>query len=121
MEPCDPRIYMAAERTFLVWIRTGLALMGFGFIAARLGLLLAVEPVAAGSLEGHGGLPGVGLIILGVLVNVAAAFRHHRYLRAGPGGIQGRLRRYLRLYAGGSSRHPGVGAGALSVLKEGPG
>lgn len=82
MEPCDPRIYMAAERTFLAWIRTGLALMGFGFIAARLGLLLTDEPVAASSLEGPGVLPGVGLIILGVLVNVAAAFRHHRYLRA---------------------------------------
>ncbi|MBV8072411.1 MAG: DUF202 domain-containing protein [Acidobacteriaceae bacterium] len=27
----DPRVYMAAERTSLVWIRTGLALMGFGF------------------------------------------------------------------------------------------
>ena len=26
----DPRVYFAAERTFLAWIRTGLALMGFG-------------------------------------------------------------------------------------------
>ena len=27
--------YVAAERTFLAWIRTGLALMGFGFVVAR--------------------------------------------------------------------------------------
>ncbi len=36
----DSRIYMAAERTFLAWIRTGIALMGFGFVVARFGLFL---------------------------------------------------------------------------------
>jgi putative membrane protein len=36
----DPRVDMAAERTFLAWIRTGLALMGFGFVVARFGLFL---------------------------------------------------------------------------------
>ena len=30
--------YLAAERTLLAWIRTGLALMGFGFVVARFGL-----------------------------------------------------------------------------------
>jgi putative membrane protein len=36
----DPRIPLAAERTFLAWIRTGLALMGFGFVVSRFGLFL---------------------------------------------------------------------------------
>jgi uncharacterized membrane protein YidH (DUF202 family) len=36
----DPRIYFAVERTLLAWIRTGLALMGFGFVVARFGLFL---------------------------------------------------------------------------------
>ena len=36
----DPRVPLAAERTFLAWIRTGLALMGFGFVVARFGLFL---------------------------------------------------------------------------------
>jgi putative membrane protein len=32
--------YLSAERTLLAWIRTGLALMGFGFVVARFGLFL---------------------------------------------------------------------------------
>jgi len=40
--PSGPSDYLAAERTFLAWIRTGLALMGFGFVAARFGQFLEV-------------------------------------------------------------------------------
>jgi len=36
----DVRDYLAAEQTFLAWIRTGLAFMGFGFVVARFGLFL---------------------------------------------------------------------------------
>ena len=36
----DPRIYLAAERTFLAWLRTSLAMMGFGFVVARFGLFM---------------------------------------------------------------------------------
>ena len=32
----DLRDYLAEERTFLAWIRTGLTLMGFGFVVAQL-------------------------------------------------------------------------------------
>ena len=38
--------YLAAERTLLAWIRTGLALMGFGFVVARYGLFLREFQVA---------------------------------------------------------------------------
>jgi len=34
----DLRDYLAEERTFLAWIRTGIALMGFGFVVARFGI-----------------------------------------------------------------------------------
>ncbi len=37
----DPRVYFAAERTLPPWVRTGLAMMGFGFVVARFGLFPA--------------------------------------------------------------------------------
>ena len=36
----DLRTYLAAERTFLAWIRTAVACMGFGFVVARFGIFL---------------------------------------------------------------------------------
>lgn len=82
----DPRIYLAAERTFLAWLRTGIALMGFGFVVARFGLFLR-ELAASKELANAPGtgfsLPaGVLLIFLGILVMVVAAVRHHRFIRA---------------------------------------
>ncbi len=76
--------YLAAERTLLAWIRTGLALMGFGFVVSRFGLFLqefqVVEHVhvahSAGSLWF-----GTALIGVGVLVNVYAGWRHVRLVR----------------------------------------
>ena len=54
--PADPRVALAIERTYLAWIRTGLAMMGFGFVVARFGVFLrelerardAVPPPARG-------------------------------------------------------------------------
>jgi len=82
----DPRVYMAAERTFLAWIRTGLALTGFGFVVARFGFVLReiaphpdATPIDAPGLS----LPlGVLLVVLGTAVNVVSAVRHRRYVRA---------------------------------------
>jgi putative membrane protein len=83
--PDDPRIYMAAERTLLAWIRTALALMAFGFVVARFGMFLR-ELAAAGSVPVQGrGLSlqlGLAIIVVGIFVAIVSAIRHQRYVRA---------------------------------------
>jgi putative membrane protein len=84
--PPAPRTYFAEERTFLAWIRTGIALMGFGFVVARFGLFLR-ELASLRTLPQFQGsalsVPlGTGLLVAGVLVNVFSSVRHVRIVRA---------------------------------------
>ncbi len=81
----DPRIRFAGERTLLAWIRTGLAMMGFGFVVARFGLFLremsAVRGIPIPSSPGLSIWIGSSLIVLGVAVNLIAAMQHAKFLR----------------------------------------
>ena len=74
--------YLAAERTLLAWIRTGLALMGFGFVVARFGLFLQqLQVLRRGQTAQPLGLSlwfGTALIAAGVAVNAFAGWRHLR-------------------------------------------
>src|SRR6267378_5305035 len=84
-QKADLRDYLAAERTLLAWIRTGLALMGFGFVVARFGLFLQEFQVAqhTQSAQSYGFSLwfGTALIAVGVIVNIYAGWRHARLVR----------------------------------------
>src|SRR5262245_18207424 len=71
----DPRVYFAAERTLLAWVRTGVTLIGLGFVVARFGLFLRiVNPTHPDSARmGHSSWVGVALSLGGGLVTVLAA------------------------------------------------
>jgi uncharacterized membrane protein YidH (DUF202 family)/uncharacterized protein (DUF302 family) len=77
--------YLAAERTLLAWIRTGLAMMGFGFVVARFGLFLQEIQIARSySAQQTYGLSlwfGTALIAVGVLLTVFAGLHHMRLIR----------------------------------------
>lgn len=80
--------YLAAERTLLAWIRTGLAMMGFGFVVARFGLFLEklqiLEHTPEHTPTAHSyGLSlwfGTALIAIGVIMNVFAGWHHLRLI-----------------------------------------
>jgi putative membrane protein len=81
------RDHAANERTMLAWIRTGIALMGFGFAIARFGLFLReiaqVSQLRVGTASGlRSAWFGVALVVLGFLTNGAATFRYARLRRA---------------------------------------
>lgn len=77
--------YLAAERTLLAWIRTGLALMGFGFVVARFGLFLQQLQIGqhSSSVQSYGLSLwfGTALIAAGVAVNLFSGWHHLRLIR----------------------------------------
>src|ERR1700761_4872625 len=89
----SPADYLAAERTFLAWIRTGLALMGFGIVVSRFVLFLQALQIQQPNLQSPPyGLSfwfGTALIVLGVIVNVASAWSHIRLVRELKSGESG--------------------------------
>jgi putative membrane protein len=80
----DPRVYFAAERTFLAWLRTGITVMALGFVVARFGLFLRIVQAPGGPVPPGTGLSpylGAVLVVLGVIATGAGTRRYQKFCR----------------------------------------
>jgi putative membrane protein len=100
----DPRVYFAAERTLLAWVRTGVTLVGLGFVVARFGLFLRLIHATHPALPERGVSTGLGvaLAIGGAVVTALATVQFALFVRGMPaGGLpRPRLTHYLSLVLG---------------------
>jgi putative membrane protein len=80
------RDHAANERTFLSWVRTSVAVIGFGFLVERFDLFLAAlvpstpaaKAIIAGPRSEYGQIAGLTLIVLGMVMIAVAAWRFRR-------------------------------------------
>jgi putative membrane protein len=80
------REHQANERTFLAWLRTSIALIGFGFAIARFGLFLRElqSSVTGKDSPTHSFISsqtiGVGLVVIGIILVALSAWRYNQVL-----------------------------------------
>jgi len=82
LPPSDPRVFFAAERTMLAWLRTGLAVIGVGFLVARFGLFLEMlrHPGVDISPPLVSSLIGIGFVLLGAMLIGVSAWQHTGFI-----------------------------------------
>lgn len=77
-----PSDHLANERTFLAWIRTGVAIMGFGFVVVKFALFIKqISIVLAGKnnvlpSKGYSTQIGILLVAMGAFIALYSYFRY---------------------------------------------
>jgi putative membrane protein len=87
--PPDPRVFFAAERTLLAWVRSGIAIVGLGFVVERFGLFLQLMAASGGTAlhlrnTGYSAALGIVLVLLGAIAMLLAAKQHRAFIRTLP-------------------------------------
>lgn len=85
----DPDAFFASEYTLLAWVRMGLAIIGLGYVVARLGLFLRIMAREAGqtatlSQNPVSRLIGVAFVVVGAVSMVMASVQHSTFIRGLP-------------------------------------
>jgi len=86
----DPRVFFAAERTLLAWVRSGITVIALGFVVAKFGMFLTLVSATSPTLNE---LPpsnflsnvfGIVLVIIGAIITLGAQLNHYYYVKTLP-------------------------------------
>ena len=85
----DPRVFFAAERTLLAWVRTGITVMALGFVVERFGLFVSLVSIQGGRAAPNlhttaSSVIGTLLVVAGAAVIVFASVQHARFVKTLP-------------------------------------
>jgi putative membrane protein len=80
LKKAGPTDHLANERTFLAWIRTSIALIGFGFVIVKFSMfvrqmsLMTGTPMVTG--QGYSGVIGMLMVVFGAAITLLSYIRY---------------------------------------------